>query len=200
MIEFGNGEIGCDHDAFRKRFNTSDWKSITPATGDEGLRADMYSDPDAGPGHVRAIVAEATKIGDVWQMRLCATVVDNDGQAHTGTLGKHYKELTSAASAKMQATRNAHGFARGNRVEFEPDVHSGPWQPGDWVIDAAGAVWVRASETDAAAGMAWAKPPAAARRQRASTTVVAVPAGRVDDARVTLPVHLLIRNGYPVQA
>lgn len=137
MIEFGNGEIGCDHDAFRKRFNTSDWKPLTTATGDEGLRADMYSDPDAGPGHVRAIVAQATKIGDVWQMRLCATVVDNDGQAHTGTLGKHYKELTSAASAKMQATRNVHGFARGNRVEFEPDVHSGPWQPGDWVIDAA---------------------------------------------------------------
>jgi hypothetical protein len=180
--------------------STSGWKTLTTATGAEGLRADMYSHPDAGPGQVRAIVAEAIEAGEVWQLRVSATVVDGDGQVHTGTLGKRYKELTSAASAKMQATRNVHKFARGHSMAFEPDVHSGPWQPGDWVIDAVGAVWVRASEADAAAGLAWAKPPAAARRQRVSTSVVAVPAGRVDDARVTPPVHLLIRNGYPVQA
>jgi hypothetical protein len=192
MIEFQAGEIGCDADAFAKRLNTSDWKPITAATGDERLRADMYSHPDAGPGQVRAIVAEAIMVDEVWQLQVGVTVVDGDGRVHTGTLGKHYKKLTSA-------TRNVHRFARGERVEFEPDVHSGPWQAGDWVIDAVGAVWVRASEDDAAAGSPWGQPPSAARRQRGDRSAVTVPRGRAAEHAPTRPLVLLIRDGYPAR-
>lgn len=200
MIQFYDGEIACGADAFADTLSHAAWTPLEGGTGVEGLRASLYSDSSAKPGQVRAIVAEANVVSEVWQVRLCATVVDNEGRVLTGTVGKVYQGLPSAATAKIQATRNVNQFARGNRMAFELDVHRGPWQPGDWVIDAAGAVWARSSDADAAADRAWAMPPATARRQRGDQLAVTVPEGRVSDDQVARPLHLLIRNGYPVQA
>lgn len=199
-IKVSNDAIRCDPDAYRRRGFDYEWTTLTStARGEVVCRADFYNDPEAGPGHVRALAAEVRSVNGTWQMRLRATVIDDVGEVHAGTVGKHYKELGSLSSAKMQGTRNVHRFARGEEMPFLPDAEAYAWQPGDWVIDAAGAVWVRASEADAADGRPWGKPLAAARRQRGTRSVVVVPSGRTGSDSVAEPLTLLVRDGYPVQ-
>lgn len=198
VIDIRDGEIRCDNDAFRKRLNTGAWIPAAAVDGSEAYRGDLYADPEAGPGQVRSLVAEIWSVNGAWQMRMHGTVIDGAGQEHSGTIGKHYTNLSSVSSAKMQGTRTAHHFARGSATAFTPDPADGAWQAGDWVIDASGSVWVRAADDDAAAGLAWGQPPAMARGQHGGQSTVSVPAGSTADDVPVRPLVLLIRNGFPV--
>lgn len=197
-IEIRDGQIRCDHDAFPRFITSGMWEPAAAPDGAEAWRAEMYDDPDAGPGQVRSLVADIWQVNGSWHMRMHGTLIDDDGTVHAGIIGKYYTDLKSKASGKMCATRSAHHLARGSAAQFVPD-HVEAWRPGDWVIDAAGAVWVRAADEDAAAGLAWGRPPGTARRQRANRSVLTIPAGRAGDEAPARPLALLIRDGYPVR-
>lgn len=64
----------------------------------------------------------------------------------------------------------------------------GHFKPGDHVLDAAGNLWVRASEDDAAKGWAWGYP----------AESVGIAEGAVREGHPARPLVLLIRDGKPV--
>jgi hypothetical protein len=181
------------------RIRIAQWTRAASPEGVESYRCDLYRDENAGPGNVRAMAATITHAENRWQMHLHATVIAGDGTVHAGTIGKHYKDLETQASAKKLATRCSNAFRRGETMAFQPDARARAWRPGDRVLDAAGAVWVRASATDAADGRPWGKPPATAWRMRGGRLTVSIPAGRHGDDRVTEPMVLLIRDGNPAR-
>lgn len=76
-------------------------------------------------------------------------------------------------------------------------IGSDEWKPGDWVIDAVGAVWVRADEDGAAQGWPWGYPPETARRTVQGGTFITTPSGAVEESKPARPLTLLIRDGQP---
>lgn len=79
-------------------------------------------------------------------------------------------------------------------VEGELIASPGEWQPGDWVLDAAGAVWVRSKDPrwvwGYASENAWTRHP-----HPGSPRVVEIPSGSVEEYDAVRPLTLLIRDG-----
>ncbi len=194
----GSGHvIVADRDAFRLGWGQQVWRLIDDRNPEAGLTCCFYSDAAAGPGQVQSLAATITPLQSKWRTELEVVFVDDDGRCVAGLVGKTYENADTPGKAKMPATRNAHGFARGQTFAFRDVAQRGPWQPGDWVVDASGRVWVRASAEDAAAGRPWGNPLARARRGHDGTAAVTVPAGKAAEDRPIRPLTLLLRNGYP---
>lgn len=189
--------IEGSHDAFRLQWDASDWAPVDGANSAAGLSCAFYIDPEAGPGQVQTLTGFIRPIGVRWETDLAVAFIDRDGKPIAGLVGKTHANADTPGKAKMPASRTAHGLARGGEYLFRPTVPIGGWRPGDWVIDTAGRVWVRASGEDAVEGRAWGNPPTFARRDRRSGVTVTVPPGRVDDATPAKPLTLLLRDGFP---
>lgn len=189
--------ISVPREAFRLPWAVADWSPIDERNSNGGLSGRYYVDPDAGPGQVASITATVTPHGPKWRTELRATVIEEHGRSVTGVVGNVFTGADTPGKAKMGATRNAHRLAQSRELPFTLIAPPDDWRPGDWVLDAAGAVWVRASAADTEAGRPWARPPGTARRVRRDDVVVTVPSGKVAEDRPVRPLTLLIRDGLP---